>query len=91
MVSYLMQKDTDDDETMRNDGGGIINARDLYQPALLSALWSERESLFELEATEAPLQINNTALQEVVDRCLRVGKVPDGGEDWRPEGSGTEG
>ena len=30
MVSYFMQKDTDDDGMMSDNGGRIGNARDLY-------------------------------------------------------------
>ena len=65
MVSYLMQKDTDDDGTASDDGRRIGDARDLAQSALLSALRSERESVFELEETMMSLQLNSTALSDV--------------------------
>ena len=55
MVSYLMKKHTDDNGTTRNDGGRIRYAHDLYRLALISALRSERESLFKMEATSLQL------------------------------------
>ena len=51
IVSYFMQKDTDDDRTTRNNGGRLGDARNLDRPALLSAIRSKRESVFDLEAT----------------------------------------
>ena len=40
MVSYFMQKDTDDDGTTRDDRGGIGDTRNLARSALLLAQWS---------------------------------------------------
>ena len=67
MVSYFMQKDTDDDRTTSNDGRRIGGACDLDQLALLSALRSKRESVFDLEATAKFLQFNNMALSDIVE------------------------
>ena len=50
MVSYFMQKHTEDDGTMSDDSGRISDARDLARLVLLSAFQSERESVFEMEA-----------------------------------------
>ena len=62
-----MQKDTDDDGTTSDDGGRIDDARDLARLDLISALRSERESVFNLEATGMSHQINNMALSDVVE------------------------
>ena len=48
MVSYLMKKYTDDDGTTSDDGGRIGDARDLARSAILLALRSEMESVFDL-------------------------------------------
>ena len=74
MVSYFMQKDTDDDITTSNDGWEVADARNLDQSALLSALRSDRDSVFDLEttataiATETYLQLNNTTLPDIAER-----------------------
>ena len=62
MVSYFMQKDMDDNGTTSNDRGRIGNTQDLAQSALILALKSERDSVFDMEATATSLQINNPAL-----------------------------
>ena len=62
MISYFMQKDTDDDETTSDNSGRIGNARDLAGLALLSALRSKRESIFKLDTTTTSLQLNTTEL-----------------------------
>ena len=55
MVSYLMKKYTDDDRKMSNDGGRIRDEPNLALLALISALRSERESVFNMEATSLQL------------------------------------
>ena len=67
MISYLMQKDTDDNITTRNDRGGVGNARNLALSSLPLALRSNRESVFEMEVTATSLHINNMALSDVVE------------------------
>ena len=67
MVSCFMQKETEDDGMMSNGGGRIGDARDLTRSALQSVLRSERDSMFQLEATEMSLQINTTALSDVIE------------------------
>ena len=67
MVSYLMQKDADENRMRRKYGGRIVNAHDLAQSALLLELQSERKSVSDLEETEMSLQLNNTALSDVVE------------------------
>ena len=49
MVSYFMQKDTDDDGTTSDDGGRIGNVSNLDQLDLLSALQSKRDLVFDME------------------------------------------
>ena len=86
MVSYLMKKDTDDDGMTSNDGGRIVNTRDLARSSLLLDLQSERESVFKLKATAMSLQLNNTALQDVVEiRDDLVGE-DQGGDGGRGPG-----
>ena len=49
MVSYFIQKDTNNDRTMSNDRERIGDAWDLDRLTLLSELLSEMESVLELE------------------------------------------
>ena len=59
-------------------GGRINNARKLAQSALLSALRSERRSVFELEVMATSIQLNNTALSDVVESLdALVGELND--------------
>ena len=54
-----MQKNTDDNETMSDNDGRIGGAHDLNQSDLLLALRSQRESVFEMEATAMSLQLKS--------------------------------
>ena len=67
MVSYFMQKDMDDNGTTSNDRGRIGNTQDLAQSALILAFKSERNSMFDMEATVTPLQLNNMSLSDIVE------------------------
>ena len=67
MVSYFMQKGHGQRRKDEKRRGGIGDTRDLAQSALLSALRSERESVFNMETTEISLQINNTDLSDFVE------------------------
>ena len=48
MVSYIMQKETEDDVTTSKDRGGVGDACDLARSDLLLSLQSKRGSVFEL-------------------------------------------
>ena len=67
MVSSFMQKYMDDDGTTRNDRDRIVNTQDLAQSALILALKSERDSVFDMEDTAMLIHINNMSLSDIVE------------------------